>query len=191
LPFQSLCAPRGFGRRILLRWLAALRPLRAWAQTAAFPADQAESLRLLAALVLPSELGAAGLENAAAQFERWVRDYRPGAEMDHGYGFTRLRSKPPSPASTYLRQLQELRLTGDLQSDRAAVEAALDQSNIAALPLTPDGKHVASDLMAFFFRSSAANDLCYRARIGRDECRGLPGSGREPARMETSGGGGQ
>jgi hypothetical protein len=48
------------------------------------------------------------------------------------------------------------------------------------LPRTPDGKHVASDLMAFYFNSSEANDLCYRAHIGRDECRGLAGSDREP-----------
>jgi len=170
-------------RRTLLRWLAAIRPLRSWAQTAAFPADQAQSLRYLAAVVFPSELGASGLETTAAQFERWVREYRPGAEMDHGYGFTRLRSKPPSPASTYLRQLAELHLTGDLRSDRAAVESALQQANIANLPTTPDGRHVAADLMSSYFRSSAANDLCYRARIGRDECRGLAGSDREPPRL--------
>jgi len=140
---------------------------------------------MLAAVVLPSELGAAGLENAAAQFERWVRDYRPGAEMEHGYGFTRLRSKPPAPAPAYLRQLGELRLTGDIESDRAAVEAALAQADVTALPQAPDGRHVASDLLAFYFRSSAANDLCYRAHIGRDECRGLPGSDREPTRLEA------
>ena len=29
--------------------------------------------------------------------------------------------------------------------------------------------------MAFYFQSSAANDLCYRAAIGREACRGLPG----------------
>ena len=174
-----------FPRRTLLRWLGAITPLRAWAQTAAFPGDQARTLRWLAAVVLPSELGAAGLENAAAQFERWVREYRPGAEMDHGYGFTRLRSKPPSPAPAYLRQLGELRLTGNTESDHAAVEAALEQAKVTALPQTPDGRHVASDLMAFYFRSSAGNDLCYHAHIGRDECRGLPGSDREPPRVEA------
>lgn len=172
-------------RRTLLRWLAAIPPLRSWAQTAAFPGDQAKALRHLAAVVLPTELGAPGIETTAAQFERWVRDYRPGAEMDHGYGFTRLRSKPPSPAATYLRQLAELRLTGDPPSDRAAVESALQQANIANLPMTPDCRHVAADLMAFYFRSSAANDLCYHARIGRDECRGLTGSDREPPRLEA------
>jgi hypothetical protein len=160
-------------RRTLLRWLASIGPLRAWAQTAGFPGDQGEALRAVAKVVLPSELGPAGLEKTVAAFERWVREYRPGAEMDHGYGFTRLRSKPPSPAAVYLQQLRALGPNGD-------VAAALEQAKVTQLPQTPDGKHVASDLMTFYFRSSEANDLCYRAHIGRDECRGLAGSEKEP-----------
>jgi hypothetical protein len=167
-------------RRRVLQALAAFAPFRAWAQTAAFPGDQAAALRALAKVVLPAELGAARIEAVIAAFEQWVRDYRAGAEMDHGYGNTRLRSKAASPASTYLRQLAELRLAGNSESGRAAVEAALTAANITQLPQTPDGRHVASDLMAFYFRSSEANDLCYRAHIGRDECRGLAGSEQEP-----------
>jgi hypothetical protein len=167
-------------RRGLLRWLAFVPPLRAWAQATSFPGTQGDTLRKLAAVVLPSELGAQGIEKTVAAFEQWVREYRPGAEMDHGYGFPRLRRKGPSPASAYMQQLEALQLNGNLESNRGAVEAALDQAKVAALPQTPDGKHVASDLMAFYFRSSAGNDLCYRAHIGRDECRGLAGSEREP-----------
>lgn len=170
-------------RRTLFRWLAAIAPLRAWAQSAGFPGDQGPALRKLAALVLPSELGAAGIERTASAFGQWVRDYRPNAEMDHGYGFTRLRSKPASPAAGYLEQLRALDLSGDAAAQRAAVEAALQRANIAALPQTPDGRHIAADLMTFYFRSSAGNDLCYRAHIGRDECRGLPGSEKEPQRI--------
>jgi hypothetical protein len=127
----------------------------------------------VAKVVLPSEIGPAGVEVTVGAFERWVRDYRPGAEMDHGYGFTRLRSKPQSPATVYVEQLRALGPSGD-------VAAALEQAKVTSLPQTPDGKHVASDLMAFYFRSSEANDLCYRAHIGRDECRGLAGSDKEP-----------
>jgi hypothetical protein len=76
--------------------------------------------------------------------------------------------------------LRELRLTGDADLRRAAVEAALTQAKVTALPQSPDGRHVATDLMAFYFRSSDANDLCYRAHIGRDSCRGLAGSEQEP-----------
>jgi hypothetical protein len=43
----------------------------------------------------------------------------------------------------YLRQLQELRLTGDTVSRRAAVEASpLAQAGITALPSTPDANAV-------------------------------------------------
>jgi hypothetical protein len=169
-------------RRTLLRWLAAIAPVRAWAQSA-----QSDTLRALAVIVLPTDLGQAGIEKTAAAFERWVLDYRPGAEMEHGYGFTRLRSKPPSPAATYTKQLEALRpvlLSDNDAAKRTAIETALEQAGVGALPQTPDGKHVASDLMAFYFRSSDANDLCYRAAIGRDQCRGLPGSEKAPAPLE-------
>jgi hypothetical protein len=169
-------------RRTILRVFAYLAPFRAWAQTASFPGDQGPALRALAAVVLPSELGSSGLDRTVTAFERWVREYRPGAEMDHGYGFTRLRSKPASPASAYLQHLRELRLTGDAASQRTSVEAVLEQAKITSLPQTPDGRHIATDLMAFYFRSSEANDLCYRTHIGRDECRGLEGSEKEPSR---------
>ena len=170
-------------RRTLLRWIAALPGLRTWAQTAAFPGEQADTLRALAAVVLPSELGAAGLDRVAADFGRWVREYRPGAEMDHGYGFTRIRTKPASPAPAYLQQLAGLRaalLGGDASSRRTAVLGALEQAKVTDLPRTPGAQHVAADLMAFYFRSSDANDLCYRAAIGRDRCRGLQGSDNPP-----------
>ncbi len=167
-------------RRTILGWLAAIAPARGWAQAAAFPGDQAAPLRALAVVVLPSELGADGVEKTVAAFEQWVRNYRPGAEMDHGYGNTRLRSKPPSPAGAYLGHLRALGLGADAAANRALIEAALEQAGIAALPQTPDGRHIASDLMAFYFRSTEANDLCYRAHIGRDQCRGLAGSEQEP-----------
>lgn len=167
-------------RRSLLRWLTAAWPLRAWAQAPPLPAD---TLRALAGVVLPSELGAEGIARTAAAFEAWLRDYHAGAEMDHGYGFTRLRFKPPSPAATYARQLESLRavlLAGDASAARAAVGTALEEAKVANLPQSPDGRHIAGDLMAFYFRSGEANDLCYRAHIGRYECRGLPGSEKEP-----------
>jgi hypothetical protein len=63
------------------------------------------------------------------------------------------------------------------------VEAALEKTKLIDLPRTPDGRHVAADLMAFYFRSSDGNDLCYRAAIGRDQCRGLKGSDNPPAML--------
>jgi hypothetical protein len=176
-------------RRTILQWTASLGGalrldrVRLWAQAANFPANQDDALRALAGVVLPAELGTAGIDRTAEAFVRWVRGYRAGAEMDHGYGNTRLRSKGGSPAAGYLQQLEGLRaalLSGDPDSRRQAVTAALEQARITDLPRTPDGRHIAADLMAFYFRSSDANDLCYRAAIGRDLCRGLDGSEQAP-----------
>ncbi len=180
-------------RRTALRCLATaacalpFRAFRAWAQTVNFPGQHGTTLRALAGIVLPSELGREGAERTVTRFEQWVRDYRPGAEMEHGYGFTRLRNKPPSPASAYLPQLEMLRVAlanPDLVIGRKAIAAALETADIKELPRMPDGKHIISDLMSFYFRGSDANDLCYRAAIQRDVCRGLDGSNNAPPPMK-------
>ena len=59
---------------------------------------------------------------------------------------------------------------GDLPRDdrRSILEAAIAAAKIERLPARPDGGHIATDLMAFYFNSIDANDLCYRAAIGRD-----------------------
>jgi hypothetical protein len=62
----------------------------------------------LAATVLPESLGRAKTDAIALQFERWVQEYRAGAEMQTGYGTTRVRYKPASPAPSYLEQLEQL-----------------------------------------------------------------------------------
>ena len=182
-------------RRTLLQWLATapgtlpFRAVRAWAQATSFPGKEASTLRALAALVLPSELGREGTDRIAERFERWVRDYRPGADTEHGYGFTRVRAKPPSPAPAYVAQLETLRepLAGaDPATRRKAIEAALEQANINDLPRMPDGKHIITDLMSFFFQSADANDLCYRAAIQRYNCRGLEGSDNPPPALRGS-----
>lgn len=187
-------------RRSLLRLLAAaaawLRvPRLASAQTAAIGSADEARLRALAEVVLPTELGAAGRSEIVDQFLRWIRNYRADAEMDHGYGFTRLRRLPPSPALKYPAQLASLdkaaRATGGtfetVAADvrRAVVEDALTAAKVERLPPRPTGEHIASDLMGFYFHGPAANDLAYRAAIGRDECRDLPDSDKRPARSGT------
>jgi hypothetical protein len=145
-----------------------------------FPGEHATTLREIAAIALPGEVDAARI---AGDFVKWVNGYRAGAETDHGYGNTRIRVKGASPAAGYLRQLAALK--GNVS--RESIEAALKEANVADLPRSPGGSHVAADLMAFYFRSSDANDLCYRAQIGRDQCRGLAGSDRAPAPLEGRG----
>jgi hypothetical protein len=176
-------------RRTVLQWIATATgtlpfPLfRAWSQTVTFPGKHQATLRQIAGIVLPAELGRDGADRMADRFERWVREYRPSAEMEHGYGFPRLRSKPPSPAPGYLIQLESLReplSAPNPQAKQKTIETALEQANIKDLPRAPDGKHVIADLMSFYFHGSDANDLCYRAAIQRETCRGLKGSDHPP-----------
>jgi hypothetical protein len=164
-------------RRTLLQWLASLgTAVRGWSQTSSFPQNQGGALRNLAAIVLPAGVSS---EAVATKFERYVREYRAGADTDHGYGFTRVRPKGPSPAAEYVKQLAEL----PVPLTRAGVEAALEAAAIRDIPRLPDGKSVIADLMSFYFRSAEANDLCYRAAIQRDTCRGLAGSSKAPKEM--------
>jgi hypothetical protein len=175
-------------RRTLLQWMAGIAGtlpfphVKAWSQTVTFPGSQSDSLHRLAALVLPSELGNPGFVRVASQFERYVREYRPGADTDHGYGVTRVRPKPPSPAAEYMKQLAAL----PSPITRDAVQSALEEAGIKDLPRLPDGKSVIADLMSFYYRGSDANDLCYRAAIKRDTCRGLEGSDKPPAPLKAS-----
>ena len=173
-------------RRTLLRWLmasmTAFRPvfMRAQPPVEAFSARERSVLEGLANIVLPVSLGSGGSKKVADEFADYVRDYRAGADTEHGYGFTRVVPKPPSPAQRYAEQLREL--PSPLTKD--SVRQALTQSGVKELPRVPEGKSVIADLMAFYFRSSEANDLCYRAAIRRDECRGLKGSDQTPAPLQ-------
>jgi hypothetical protein len=122
--------------------------------------------------VLPESLGRAGTDKVTSQFIRWVQEYRAGAEMQTGYGNPRDRYKPASPAPHYIEQLNQL-ATGALAETgtaarRLKLAEALRGANIRDLPNTPDGGHIAADLMAFYFQSSEASDLSYMAEIGKD-----------------------
>ena len=146
------------------------------------------TLAALADTVLPAE---AERKAALAAFLAWIDAYKPGADTDHGYGNTRIRATGPSPARDYPAQLAALdtaargggassfaQATNDER--RAIVEAAIADAKVERLPARPTGAHVATDLMGHYFNSSAANDLCYRAAIQRDACRGLAGSDVPP-----------
>jgi len=153
------------------------------------PADEA-LLRALADVVLPTEIDPLARSSVVDDFVHWTKNYREGAEMDHGYGFPRLRRTPPSPASRYPAQLAALDRAArgrgasfdslDAGARREIVEAAVAAAKVERLPVRPTGDHVATDLMAFYFQGPAANDLAYRAAIGRDQCRGLPASDERP-----------
>ena len=141
--------------------------------------------------MLPGEIGAEGRAQVVTSFMAWLRDYRAGADMDHGYGFTRLRRTPPSPAAKYAAQLKQLqeRAAGQgfaglsVDARRVMLEEVIAAAKIDRLPNRPDGGHIATDLMAFYFNGADAHDRAYRAAIGRDNCRGLDASDERPRRI--------
>jgi hypothetical protein len=160
------------------------------AQTPSLSSVDETRLRALAEVVLPSELGARGRADVVDGFLRWIRNYREGAEMDHGYGFTRLRRTSSSPALRYPAQLAALDTAAhDLgfafeslapAGRQRLIAVALRANKVDRLPPRPTGEHIATDLMAFYFNGVEANDLAYGVAIGRDECRGLNDSEKRP-----------
>jgi hypothetical protein len=149
---------------------------------------QTATLLAIAEVVLPAE---ANRKAAVDAFSSWIDNYKEGADTDHGYGNTRVRATGPSPARNYPVQLAALdaaaRAKGaadfaaaPLDQRRAIVEQAIGDAKIDRLPARPAGAHITIDLMGHYFNSSTAQDLCYRAGIARDACRGLAGSEQPP-----------
>jgi hypothetical protein len=181
--------------QLLLGLVAALpQRIRAFAQTPALSPADVRLVSAIADVVLPSEIGADGRARVVTAFARWLRDYRAGADTDHGYGFTRLRRTGASPAAKYPAQIAALQQRAGAQgfaslevdARRVILEEAIAVAKIERLPERPDGGHIATDLMAFYFNSVEANDLAYRAAIGRDTCRGLEESADRPKPLGAS-----
>ena len=145
--------------------------------------DQLFVLRDVAATVLPSSIGRKGQDEAVDNFLRWIREYKEGVALSHGYGEPRLVKSGPSPAPGYSKQITSLVQAAQarggrfgalpIEVRRELIDAAFTAADVRNLPGRPDGKHVVADLMAHYFRSSGANDLCYNARIGRNTYRAI------------------
>jgi hypothetical protein len=133
--------------------------------------------------VLPSAIGSDGQYEAVANFLKWIRDYKEGVALSHGYGEPRLVKSGPSPRAGYVTQLAALQQAAQARGGRFGslpiavrrelLDAAFKAADVRNLPGRPDGKHVVADLMAHYFRSSGANDLCYNSRIGRNTYRAI------------------
>lgn len=150
---------------------------------APFELDERELavLRRVAATALPSSLGERGVNRTLSQFLTWLRDYRSRAEMPHVAGRLDAPRTPIVELARYQAQLRALDDAGAGATPlRTILSNALADAGVHELPSRPDGRHVVSDFMSFYFRSSEANDLCYQVDIGRKTCRGLPGSGDAP-----------
>ena len=147
------------------------------------PADQVFVLRDIAATVLPSAIGRKGQDDAVDNFLRWIREYKEGVALSHGYGEPRLVKSGPSPAPGYSKQIAAMQQAAQarggrfgalpIEVRRELIDAAFKTADVRNLPGRPDGKHIVADLMAHYFRSSGANDLCYNARIGRNTFRAI------------------
>jgi hypothetical protein len=180
-------------RRRFLLGVAALVPLpfvaRRLHARAVASLDPAR-LRALASAVLPTELGSAGLERTVLAFEQWLAGYREGAELLHGYGSGEIRVTGPSPALRWVSQLEALGpsfASLPLGERQALVRAALGNGRVAGFPPIDRAPHVAVGLLAFFYESSVATDLCYEAVIGRNSCRPLSTSSRAPLPLARGG----
>ena len=140
--------------------------------------------------MLPSELGAAGHDKVVSDFVQWLASYRSGADRNWGYGHPRRNVAPTIQIGLYETQLAALDnaaragagelSTVPLEVRRTIVAARLEAIGARTLPGAPNGAHVMTDLLAFYYGSTAAGDLLYRARIGRGTCRGLAGAASKP-----------
>jgi hypothetical protein len=186
-------------RRSLLQWFVAasavlpFNRIRVWAQPRELTPEAISTLHEVAATVLPASIGLDRVRAAVDGFVVWTRGYREGVALAHGYGHPRLQKTGPSPVPGYAAQLAALdaaaRANGasfgalDLETRRALLDAAITKAGVRGLPARPGGQHVVVDLMAFYFRSSAANDDCYRALIQREVCRPIQLTTRRPAAL--------
>jgi hypothetical protein len=184
-------------RRAFLAALAAAVPVAPLVRRAhALSVDRlaAADPRTLAALgeaVLPSALGSAGTAAAVDTFRRWIAGYRENAELLHGYGTSAIERAAPTPATRWAAQLDALEADArrahgrafaavPLDARRALVRGTLDAAQVERLTAVGRAPHVALALLAHWYASPAATDLCYEARIGRQTCRPLAAQARAP-----------
>ncbi|HXV60808.1 MAG TPA: gluconate 2-dehydrogenase subunit 3 family protein [Vicinamibacteria bacterium] len=156
------------------------------------PALDSDTLNAVARLALPSEeLGELGTARVLDGFRKWLEGFEPVAELDHPYLSEEILYGPPDPAPLWSSQLEALELEAERrhgssfkelsrEDQTAILERHLPQDLEASFPEIARAPHVACGLLAYFYASSEANDLCYRAAIERHTCRGLDASPAAP-----------
>lgn len=158
-----------------------------------------EPLRALAEVALPTgALGSGGTEAAVEGFVVWVEGFEPAAELDHPYLTGELRYGSAHPGPRWAAQLEAMELESRRRSGLALAErpererrAIVEDAIRAEASLSPPGDparadHVVVGLLAWFYGTSEANDLCYRAEVGRHACRGIGSLPNEPAPLEEA-----
>jgi hypothetical protein len=186
-------------RRTFLASLASALPIaavvrRAHAAAVGHLTSDPATLDALGEAVLPPSLGRAAITAEVKAFREWGAGYREGAEVLHGYGTSRLRSLGPTPLTKWATQLDDLDARAQAAHQRTfrelpvndrvdLVRAVLQGQRLDRMPGIADAGHVSLALLAHFYDSSAANDLCYDAKIGKATCRPLSESTRKPLPM--------
>lgn len=155
----------------------------------------AHTLRAVAEAVLPAELGDDGHERAVAAFQRWSDGLEPVVELAHPYLVPETRYSGPDPRPGWAAQLQGLEKECESRYGKAFGDLDIPaRRNLLARPLGRAGPglgspanadHVALALMAHFFASPLATDLCYGRVIAKQQCRGLEGALGEPVALSA------
>ena len=167
--------------------------LRAWQKPALFTTADLAALNGIAEVVLPSSLTPQDRADVVQTFVDWHAHYVTGADMGHSYGNSALRpASGPAVAARYAPQFAALNQAATARGAasfagapvavrRAVVEAALTTPQpVNRVPAHPTGANLVADFIGLYVNSASAFDLAYNAFIGRDQCRGLPGSDQPP-----------
>ncbi len=154
----------------------------------------AKALEALGRLVLPmSSLGDAGLSQVLDGFGKWLSGVEPVCELDHAYIWTdEILYGPPDPAPLWASQLEALELEAEKrhgssfvalspEDQRAVLERQLPKEIPSRFPEPARAPHVAIGLLAYFYDTADANDLCYQSAIEKLTCRGVESGTTEPA----------
>lgn len=150
-------------------------------------------------VVLPAELGPAGVVRVSRAFTAWVSGFQKGAELLHPYGSPTIRYTGESPAVRWRGQLEALErdarsrhargflaITREQRHDLVVTAVRADRTT-DRMPDPLSANHVAIALLSWYFATPEATDLCYRAQIGKNQCRPLVNSSRQPLPLAQPG----
>ncbi len=148
--------------------------------------------------LLPTELGSDNIDRVVDEFQQWLEQYSTDAELNHGYGTSEIDYTPGDPTSRWQDQLDGLNAEAqrrfgasfvDLDADvrRGIIRQQIADDRLDRLPRAYRARHVAVGLLAYFYASSEATDLCYKAAIGKNKCRPLRRSPDEPISLRPGG----
>ncbi len=148
--------------------------------------------------LLPTELGSDNIDRVVDEFQQWLEQYGADDELNHGYGTSEIDYTPGDPTSRWQEQLDGLngeaqRRFGasfvdlDVDTRRGIIRQQIADDRLDRLPRPYRARHVAVGLLAYFYASPEATDLCYKAAIGKNKCRPLRRSPDEPISLRPGG----